>query len=91
MIPLAEADARFLKAKVSKVFELPPGLKLHYSPYLIQPLWRDWVMRDRKEVGDIRQIAARDNDAVEDVWTWDLIVRFVLDGQQESSKGERDG
>lgn len=34
-------------------------------------------MSGRKEIEDIRQVATQDEDAENDVWTWDLLVRWA--------------
>lgn len=85
-MPLARLDAQFLKAKQQPVDELPPGLKLTYAPHLVHRAWRKWVHTGRRVVPDIRAVAIEDEDSENDVWTWELVVRYLsgLDGDNSN-------
>jgi hypothetical protein len=61
-------------------------MKFHYDLRIIYRTWQQWVMSDRKEMPDIRQVAVQDEDGTNDVWMMDYVIRYLLDSGAEQSK-----
>lgn len=84
-MPLADEGARFLKAKVQPVHELPPGMLFHYDLKTIYRMWQRWVMSGRQTIPDIRDVAVEDEDAVNDLWMMEMVIRYAMDSAGEGA------
>lgn len=70
--------------------ELPVGMKFHYDLNLVYRTWQRWIQNGQKQIPDIREVALEDDDSVNDVWLFHLVVRYITDSQSQSGKGGDD-
>jgi hypothetical protein len=65
-------------------------MKFHYDLRLVYRTWQKWVMSERKEMPDLQKVSLVDQDAEDDVWMMDYVIRYIKDSQSSAGRGSSD-
>lgn len=65
-------------------------MKFNYDLRLVYRTWQRWVQSGKKQVPDIRQVAVEDDDATNDVWMMDMVIRYIMESQPGREGGSED-
>lgn len=52
-------------------------MRFKHDLKLLFRCWRRWVMTGRQAFPDIRQVALEDEEYDDDMWFFDLVVRYI--------------